>query len=224
MAPIVGLGLELLEQVPLDYDAPAGEPSLGKLHQRRLGAALPKERIWQLQVGHCPPAPGVRAGEGEYVVVVALAQQPGVVVCVEAAVYDEYHAREGHLAQQVAHRQPVGGSPLVEARAYGRARLGVHYYSFMDDLKSVQLLILDDFLTTPIATQNAVDLFEILEGCNEKVATLIASQLEPHEWYLWIEGESMADSILGRVASAARRYDLDGPDMQRYFAKGMPEL
>ena len=57
MAPIVGLGLELLEQVPLDYDAPAGEPSLGKLHQRRLGAALPKERIWQLQVGHCPPAP-----------------------------------------------------------------------------------------------------------------------------------------------------------------------
>jgi DNA replication protein DnaC len=105
-----------------------------------------------------------------------------------------------------------------------RAFDAASYYSFMDDLKSVQLLILDDFLTTPIATQNAVDLFEILEGRYEKVATLIASQLEPHEWYLWIEGESMADSILGRVASAARCYDLDGPDMRRYFAKDMPEL
>jgi len=109
---------------------------------------------------------------------------------------------------------------LNRSRAFDAAS----YYSFMDDLKSVQLLILDDFLTTPIATQNAVDLFEILEGRNEKVATLIASQLELHEWYLWIEGESMADSILGRVASAARRYDLDGPDMRRYFAQGMPEL
>ena len=109
---------------------------------------------------------------------------------------------------------------LNRSRAFDAASC----YSFMDDLKSVQLLILDDFLTTPIATQNAVDLFKILEGHNEKVATLIASQLEPHEWYLWIEGGSMADSILGRAASAARRYDLDGPDMRRYFAKDMPEL
>lgn len=50
-------------------------------------------------------------------------------------------------------------------------------------------------------------------------ATLIASQLEPNEWYLRIEGELMADSILGRTGSTARYLDLDWPNMREYFAK-----
>ena len=75
------------------------------------------------------------------------------------------------------------------------------------------------FMTTPIATQNAVDLFEIMEARESRAATLIASQLEPNEWYLRIEGELMADSILNRVATGARYVDLDGPNMREYFAK-----
>ena len=89
----------------------------------------------------------------------------------------------------------------------------------MDAYKTVQLLIVDDFMTTPIATQNAVDLFEIMEAREGRAATLIASQLEPNEWYLRIEGELMADSILNRVATGARYVDLDGPNMREYFAK-----
>ena len=38
------------------------------------------------------------------------------------------------------------------------------FYSRMDALKTVQLLIVDDFMTTSIATQNAVDLFEVMEA------------------------------------------------------------
>ena len=48
---------------------------------------------------------------------------------------------------------------------------------------------------------------------------LIASQLEPNEWYLRIEGELMADSILNRIATGARYIDLEGPNMREYFAK-----
>ena len=73
----------------------------------------------------------------------------------------------------------------------------------MDRHKSVRLLILDDFLTTPIQTENSVDLFELLEACEGRRATLIASQLEPDEWYLRIEGRLIAGSILGRVVSSA---------------------
>lgn len=94
------------------------------------------------------------------------------------------------------------------------------YYERMDLYKRVQLLIVDDFMTTPIETRNAVDLFEIMEAREGRVATLIASQLEPNEWYLRIEGELMADSILNRVATGARYIDLDGPNMWEYFAKG----
>ena len=93
------------------------------------------------------------------------------------------------------------------------------YHERMDAYKRVQLLIVDDFPTTPIATQGAIDLFEIMEAREGRTATLIASQLEPNEWYLRIEGELMADSILNRVATGARCIYLDGPNMREYFAK-----
>ena len=93
------------------------------------------------------------------------------------------------------------------------------YFEAMDGFKTISLLIIDDFMTTPISTQNAIDLFEILEARENKAATVIASQLEPNEWYLRIEGELMADSILSRTAKVARYVDIDGPDMREYFAK-----
>ncbi len=98
------------------------------------------------------------------------------------------------------------------------------HYEHMDAYKTVQLLIVDDFMTTPVTTQNAVDLFEIMEAREGRAATLIASQLEPNEWYLRIEGELMADSILNRIATGARYIDLDGPNMREYFAKRKGEL
>ena len=93
------------------------------------------------------------------------------------------------------------------------------YYRKMDEYKTVRLLIIDNFMTTPIETRNAIDLFEIMEAREHRRATLIASQLEPNEWYLRIEGELMADSILNRIATGARYIDLDGPNMREYLAK-----
>lgn len=92
------------------------------------------------------------------------------------------------------------------------------YYVKMDTFKTVQLLIIDDFMTTPITTQNTVDLFEIMEARDGRFATLIASQLEPNEWYLRIEGELMADSILNRIATGALFLDIDGPNMREHLA------
>ena len=82
-----------------------------------------------------------------------------------------------------------------------RAAADDSYYRKMDEYKTVRLLIIDDFMTTPIETRNAIDLFEIMEAREHRRATLIASQLEPNEWYLRIEGELMADSILNRIAT-----------------------
>lgn len=109
---------------------------------------------------------------------------------------------------------------LNRARAKGDGS----YYERMDAFKRVPLLIVDDFMTTPVATQSAIDLFEVMEAREGRAATLIASQLEPNEWYLRIEGELMADSILNRIATAARYVDLDGPNMREYFAKQRPDL
>ena len=100
-----------------------------------------------------------------------------------------------------------------------RAAADGSYYELMDGLKTIPLLIVDDFMTTPISTQNAVDLFEIMEAREGLCATLIASQLEPNEWHLSIEGELMADSILNLIATGARCIDLEGSNMRECFAK-----
>lgn len=100
-----------------------------------------------------------------------------------------------------------------------RAAADGSYFEKMDAYKTVDLLIVDDFMTTPIKTENAVDLFEIMEAREGRAATVIASQLEPNEWYLRIEGELMADSILNRIATCARYIDLEGPNMREHLAK-----
>lgn len=102
---------------------------------------------------------------------------------------------------------------LNRARAQG----GTTYWETMDTYKTIDLLIIDDFMTTPITTQNSVDLFEITEARESRRATLIASQLAPEQRYLRIEGELMADSISNRITTTARYIDLDGPNMREYL-------
>ena len=81
------------------------------------------------------------------------------------------------------------------------------------------LLIRDDFFTTPIENPlNAVDLFEILEAREGRGSTVFASQLEPDRWYLRINSELCADSILSRAVEHARVLDIKGPNMREYTA------
>ena len=93
-----------------------------------------------------------------------------------------------------------------------RAAKDGSYFEKMDAYKSVALAgrrLHDD----AVSTQNSVDLFEIMEAREGRRATVMASQLEAEQWYLRIEGELMADSILNRIATGAR-YVHTGPDVR----------
>ena len=80
--------------------------------------------------------------------------------------------------------------------------------------------MLDDFFTTPTENPlNAVDLFEMLEAREGRGSTLVASRLEPDQWYLGINSELCADSILNRVVEHARLLDIKGPNMREYTAR-----
>ena len=95
---------------------------------------------------------------------------------------------------------------------------GSYYYEKMDKLKTVGVLIIDDFMTTPLKTLNVIDVFEIMEAREGRAPTIVASQLEPDEWYLRIDGELMADSILSRISTGALYIDIEGPNMRECFA------
>lgn len=88
-------------------------------------------------------------------------------------------------------------------------------YRQVDQFKSVELLILDDFLTTPATAADSVLIFEIMEARNGTGATLIASQCEPGQWYVRTGSELIADGTLSRITGAARYLELEGPDMRR---------
>ena len=88
-------------------------------------------------------------------------------------------------------------------------------YRQVDQFKSVELLILDDFLTTSATAADSVLIFEIMEARNETGATLIASQCEPGQWYVRTGSELIADGTLSRITGAARYLELEGPDMRR---------
>lgn len=92
------------------------------------------------------------------------------------------------------------------------------YYAKLDGFKTVGVLIIDDFMTTPLKTVNVIDIFEIMEAREGRAPTIISSQMEPDEWYLRIDGELMADSILSRISTGAFYIDIEGPNMREYFA------
>ncbi len=93
-------------------------------------------------------------------------------------------------------------------------------YDALDRFSGPDLLILDDFFTTPVENPlNAVDLFEILEAREGRGSTLIASQLEPDQWYLRVNSDLCADPILNRIVEHARFLDIKGPNMREYTAR-----
>lgn len=99
------------------------------------------------------------------------------------------------------------------ARSEGRV------YDALDRFSRPDLLILDDFFTTPVENPlNAVDLFEILEAREGRGSTMFASQLEPDQWYPRVNSELCADSILSRAVEHARVLDIKGPNMREYTA------
>jgi len=93
------------------------------------------------------------------------------------------------------------------------------YYEAMKKFQDVNLLILDDFFTTPVSEQNVIDTFEIIEARVDRGSMVIASIIEPEEWHLRIPTKTVADSLLGRIIHRSRYIDIKGPNMRGYLAK-----
>jgi DNA replication protein DnaC len=97
------------------------------------------------------------------------------------------------------------------------ARINGDLYTEMDKIAGVDLLIIDDFFTTPVSERAVIDLFEILEAREGLGATMFASQIDPAEWYLRIDAEVIADFILNRITKRARFIDIEGPNMREHM-------
>ena len=88
--------------------------------------------------------------------------------------------------------------------------------AFLTGLHTCDLLVLDDFLTTPITGETAAELLNILAAREGRGSTVVTSQFDPEDWYRSLHDAVIAESILNRIVSNAELVQLDGPNMRRH--------
>ncbi|HEY4026346.1 MAG TPA: IS21-like element helper ATPase IstB [Candidatus Dormibacteraeota bacterium] len=115
--------------------------------------------------------------------------------------------RNGHSALYM--RTPRLLSDLALARGDGR------YPRLLNKLARTELLVLDDFLLTPVTSEEAKDLLEIVEDRNQLRSTMVVSQLPIDSWHQLIPDPTLADAILDRLVQNAHRIALKGGSLRR---------
>jgi DNA replication protein DnaC len=82
-------------------------------------------------------------------------------------------------------------------------------------LGHAQLLIIDDFLLTPLSDWERRDLLEVIEERYQTGATVIASQCPISEWHINIGDPTLADAVCDRLLHNAYKVSLKGDSMRR---------
>lgn len=116
-------------------------------------------------------------------------------------------ARAGYTV--VYHR----AARLLEALHQARGD-GSHLMA-LAKLAKVQLLIIDDFLLTPLSEEERVDFLEIIEDRYAAAATVITSQYLTKDWHERIGDATIADAICDRLFHNAHKIELRGKDSIR---------
>ncbi|NWN86973.1 MAG: ATP-binding protein [Micrococcaceae bacterium] len=88
--------------------------------------------------------------------------------------------------------------------------------NFLNDLHNCDLLVLDDFLTTPINQHIAAELLNITAARDGKGSTLVTSQFDPEDWYKTFNDAVIAESILNRIVGSSEILQLNGPNMRQH--------
>ena len=89
------------------------------------------------------------------------------------------------------------------------ARLENRYVRFMESLKKIHLLILDDIAMKPYTHDEARDLWEIAEIRYNKTSTIYVSQVPHENWYALIPDPTIADAFMDRIVHNAYIIPLD---------------
>jgi DNA replication protein DnaC len=89
------------------------------------------------------------------------------------------------------------------------------YTNLLRKFSKFALLVLDDFGISQLSTDDATNLFEIIEDRTQINSTIITSQLPVSGWYDYLNNDTIADAILDRVVHSSHRIELEGESMRK---------
>lgn len=89
------------------------------------------------------------------------------------------------------------------------------YSKRMNELKKIDLLVLDDFGMNMLDPISGRDLLEVVEDRSGYRSMIISGQLPVSHWHGLFEDSTIADAVLDRLVHNAYRFDLQGPSMRR---------
>jgi DNA replication protein DnaC len=132
-----------------------------------------------------------------------------------ASAFGQRACRSGFSAQYARTSRLV--HDLAVARGDGS------YNRLLTRLTRTDLLVVDDWMLTPLKDSERRDLLEVIEDRQERASTLIASQLPVKAWHAAIGEPTIADSICDRLIHGAHRIELKGGSMREVRAAARRE-
>ncbi len=95
------------------------------------------------------------------------------------------------------------------------AKLDGTYSKMIKATGKAPLLILDDFLLTPVDQAARTALLDLVEERYDKEATIIATQIPVAQWHDIIGESTIADAILDRLVYSSHRIELTGESLRK---------
>jgi len=83
------------------------------------------------------------------------------------------------------------------------------------EIAKIQLLIIDDFTISPIASRERNDLLELLDDRVGVRSTIVMSQLPPQNWHAYLNDPTVADAIMDRLIHRSHKIHLESKESMR---------
>ncbi len=128
---------------------------------------------------------------------------------------------KSYIACALGNLAARAGHPVLYARAprlfesLHQARGDGSHLKALTRMGKVQVLIIDDFLITPLAVAERKDFLEIIEDRYASTATVITSQCPLKEWHEAIGDPTLADAICDRLMHNAYKFELRGESIRK---------